>query len=804
MTRIQQTLIIFILCPLFTLSAMAAEGPGRTARKYLKKGNDAYEDAEYEKARTNLKKAIEEYPDYAEAYLNLGQVDLKEKKVQQAVAHFTKAAAIDPGLTDAQLALGRIFLAARQPGEALFRAEAILKNEPGRLDAKLIKGSALLAQKKNNDVIELLDPLYNKGEHDPSLILLLAGAYFRQGDVENGEQVLKAGIADHPKAIALQLQLANAYLHGGKLKNAQKTMETVVSLDPGNIKHAIALARLYRQTDENDKADQLLSRSLNQDPKDAGRRIAVANFYLATKDTDRARRILLQGIKGGDPGAHLRLALGELYIKTGKAQNAIDLLKKGLDATPADDIIERNNLRNALSKIYLAAGDAQTAQTYAETVLDSDASNPQALLSRGMALKAAGQPEQAVADFERFLRLRPNAIEGYLQLSDAHVRNRQTQKAKSVLDTGLRLAPRNKSLLMAAYRVCLLDKDYKHAEEYLGSLVEEYPHAIDAQAKLGDFYLALNDESSARREYSEIVLKSPREAIGHLKLARLYTRQGKIDSAIAQLHKGYDLSKHNQALAVELTTTLTAADRHDEALALCDARLADNPNEALAYDLKGKIFTDMKKYKDAQKSFEKACENDPAWPQASNDLAALFLLQDKKKQAISQFETALGKNPKNPVACWTLGRLYEERRDYAKAIDTYEKGVSQIPSFWVGANRLAFLLADRATSMETLDKAHKIASAAYRMKPGQGSVIDTLAWIHYKKGETTQALGLYEKLIAAAPDDPVINYHMGVVLEKSGDKKLAKEKLQIATQDDKPFYGREHAEAMLKDLKAKS
>ena len=156
------------------------------------------------------------------------------------------------------------------------------------------------------------------------------------------------------------------------------------------------------------------------------------------------------------------------------------------------------------------------------------------------------------------------------------------------------------------------------------------------------------------------------------------------------------------------------------------------------------------------------------------------------------------------MGCLTLGKLYEEQKDYEKAIAVYEKGVSHIPGFWSGANRLAFLLADRATTVEDLDRAQKLASAAYRLKPGQGAVIDTLAWIQYKKGEPKNALALYDKLIAVAPEDPLINYHMGIVLNKTGDTALAKEKLKTATRNDKPFYGREHAEAILRELESKS
>ena len=201
---------------------------------------------------------------------------------------------------------------------------------------------------------------------------------------------------------------------------------------------------------------------------------------------------------------------------------------------------------------------------------------------------------------------------------------------------------------MAAYRVCLKKRITKGPRITCKTVIENNPQEIDTQAELGDFYLALNDDSSAKREYSEIVLKSPRSPIGHIKLARLYTRQGQTDNAIKQLQKGYDLTKRNRSIALELTSALIAADRQEEALALCKARLAENPKEALAYDLQGKVLTSQKKYKDAQKAFEKACELAPTWPQAGNNLAALFLLQENKKTGHRPLRDGARKKPPEP------------------------------------------------------------------------------------------------------------------------------------------------------------
>ncbi|BBO68351.1 hypothetical protein DSCA_22810 [Desulfosarcina alkanivorans] len=803
MKPITTTLLVIVLIFVTAFPVSAADGPDRTARKYYKNGLKAYEKNDYQDARQNLEKAIENYPDYAEAYYTLGRVALAGKQGQQAFDYLTTATRIDPGHIQAQLELARILMAAHMPEEALLRLEIVLKDDPGNLDAMLVKGSALLAQKRTADAIAMLSPRFEKGERHRDLILLLAAAHFRNGQTALGESVLKAGIDAHPTDIALHLQLAGAHQRAGDLKAAQDVLTTIIDIDPANVAYPITLAMLYWETRENQQADRVLKRAIEVGPADPARRIAVANFYLQKKQIERAQNLLIEGLASGDRSVRLRLALSELYLKTGRPQESVDLLEKGVAETKASDIAERAAIHNALARIYLSARQFEAANAYAENVLQQDPTNLQALITRGMVMKSAGSPEAAERDFKQVLRRKPDFLQGYLQLADAYVMDRRTGMARKALNAGLRMAPDNRELLMASYRVCLMEKDYKQAEAHLHRLVEKYPMAIDAQAALGDFYLALNDESAARREYSEIVLKAPRSAVGHIRLARLYARQGQTDNAASQLQKGMNLVEEDQALAAELVTVWLSAERTEDALALCEDRLKTHPDEAFAHYLEGKVFTRMKEYDSARKALENAAELDPMWPEAGNSLAAVFLLQDKKKQAIDHFEAALERNPKNPTATLVLGRLYEERKEYEKAISVYETAVATVPGFWSAANRLAFLLADTATSVETLDRALKFATAAYRVKPGHAAIIDTLGWIHYKKGETKQALHLYEQLIIAAPEDPVVNYHMGVVLKKSGDIDTAREKLLTATRAATHFVGREHAEALLKEMKAK-
>ena len=57
-----------------------------------------------------------------------------------------------------------------------------------------------------------------------------------------------------------------------------------------------------------------------------------------------------------------------------------------------------------------------------------------------------------------------------------------------------------------------------------------------------------------------------------------------------------------------------------------------------------------------------------------------------------------------------------------------------------------------------------------------------------------------EQALGAAPEADVMNYHLGAVLLKQGQKDEALEKLKKALGDDGDFPGRNDAEKLLKEL----
>ena len=78
--------------------------------------------------------------------------------------------------------------------------------------------------------------------------------------------------------------------------------------------------------------------------------------------------------------------------------------------------------------------------------------------------------------------------------------------------------------------------------------------------------------------------------------------------------------------------------------------------------------------------------------------------------------------------------------------------------------------------------------------------MDTLAWIQYKLGDLPQARKNLTEALAKAPENPIFNYHMGVILMESGNTVEAKQRLETALASEEDFAGRVKAAELLDRL----
>lgn len=100
-----------------TVSATALKAP-EAARKAFGKGVNAMDDQKWAAAQKNFEKALEIYPDYAQAWSDLGEVLRRQSKPDDARAAWEKAVAADPKYIKPYVQLAMLDLDEKKPEAA--------------------------------------------------------------------------------------------------------------------------------------------------------------------------------------------------------------------------------------------------------------------------------------------------------------------------------------------------------------------------------------------------------------------------------------------------------------------------------------------------------------------------------------------------------------------------------------------------------------------------------------------------------------------------------------------------------------
>ena len=129
--------------------------------------------------------------------------------------------------------------------------------------------------------------------------------------------------------------------------------------------------------------------------------------------------------------------LVRIYKQEGQVELLIAVCEKAVRVQPEDV-----GFLNELGLAYLSAGQYEKAcETFRQmTALEDD--NPVFYLKLGEALLASGKPDDANAAFERAAKIDPlDADRCYFQAADLHIKAKQLDRAKRLLEKCLEIAP---------------------------------------------------------------------------------------------------------------------------------------------------------------------------------------------------------------------------------------------------------------------------------------------------------------------------------------------------------------------------
>ena len=486
---------------------------------------------------------------------------------------------------------------------------------------------------------------------------------------------------------------------------------------------------------------------------------ALAHFVegMAFEENGEMDRALesYRNVLNVDPGqSDLASRVAVLLIRQEDFPQAIDVLKDAIKANPND-----------------AEPYQQLAFIYAKYLKKMD---------------------QAVDYANRAIALNPRDIETYQRLVEIELAAGEEKKALEVLDRAAKVRSDDANFwvrLGKLYAVILYKTDSPLKPDELKRVNEVFKkaaeHANDDPAVLkdvADYYASSQQLKEAIALYLRVLELQPDDANAREKLATgfiLTNQRGKAVEMLEQIikqhpekYQPYDLLA--QVLDEE-ARSLQRANRLDEAKAQFakvaanyEQSLLINPNHAGTYlRLAELLLGPLKDPERAVKFLTEARRRFAGAPEIAYYLAIAQREAKQIQQAVATFEEALHEAELdqddeiiNAKFYFNYGATAEQAGLYEKAADLLRKSIALDPANAAEAyNYLGYMWADHNMH---LDEAEETIRRALEIEPNNGSYLDSLGWVEFRKGKFDQALA---DLLRAAKnidrEDPIVFEHIG-------------------------------------------
>jgi tetratricopeptide (TPR) repeat protein len=470
-----------------------------------------------------------------------------------------------------------------------------------------------------------------------------------------------------------------------------------------------------------------------------------------------------------DPG-HSKLAsrVAALLIQQDDFPQAIDILKDAIKANPND-----------------ADPYSQLAFIYARYLKKTD--------------EALDYANQAIA-------LNPRDIEAYQRLCEIELAAGEENKALGVLDRATKVHSDDAAFwtrLGKLYVAILFKSDSQPKPDELRRVNDVFKkaaeHADDDPSVLkdvADYYAASQQLKEAIPLYLRVLELQPDDANAREKLASsfiLTNQRAKAVEMLEQLIKQHPEKYQPYDLLAQIlddeARSLQRAKRLDEAKAKFvkvaanyEQSLLINPNHAGTYLRLAELL--LGPIKDADRAVKILIEARRRFPGAPEIVYYLALAQREAKQiqqAVATFEEALHEAELdqdteivNAKFYFNYGATAEQAGLYEKAADLLRKSIALDPANAAEAyNYLGYMWADHNMY---LDEAEDMIKRALQVEPDNGSYLDSLGWVEFRKGRFDQALA---DLLRAAKN---MDHEDAVVFEHIGDVYLKLNRVQQALE----------------------
>jgi cellulose synthase operon protein C len=757
-------------------------------------------------------------------------VRIRLRQFKEAGIAVERATAMAPNSADTLYQRASVYHVEGNSAAALAAYDKAIKADPDHIGALLARAGIYIDQKRAADAARDLDELRRISPTDPRAAYLRALLAERDKKPEE-VRVALVEITEMLDQVPLdyirfrpQVLMLNGLAHFGlnEPEKAKVYFEAFQKVQP-DAPTAKMLAQIYLRGTDHDRAVDVLEKYLKAQPTDGQAMALLGSALMAKGQTARAASLMQQALQTRE-SPEFRKVLGLSLMQSGQTGNAIKELETAFKNDP-----RQIQAATTLIPLYFRSGQPTKAIAMAERLAKLQPANAGFQNLLGMVKANAGSLPAARLAFEQAVKIKPDFTQANLNLARIEIAEKSYSAASGRLSAILKAEPKNAE---AMYEMATISDRQGNRAQAIAWLDKAYnqsgPRELRWGLALSNYHLRQGNAPAALMAAKGVAAKEPEDLLGLMALARAQLANKDIAGAKSTLNVATRVGDFNPKIQVDIALMQIAANNMPGALYSLEKAQSKEPDFLPALVLQ----TDLDlRQGDAIKAEKRAREILGKYPKLAVGHSLLGDIAQARGQSTAAIEAyrrahslqastdtfqrlyqALGNlesgrpaslmaaqwlkaNPKDARAHRVVADSLARNGNYAAAKSAYTALLRIVPEDGLALNNLANVL------LQLKDpESVKVAEQAVAINPAYASASDTLGWALLQNGQVDRALKVLKEAKQRDPASAEIRYHLAAALAQSGNKKEARDELDLALKDGRPFDGSAAAAELRKTL----
>jgi len=636
MKSVQTVLITFALLLVSCSSQLTTE-------EYIQSGQELLEKEEWKGAIIELKNAIKESPDNAQARALLGEAYLNVYSSNAAIKELKRA-----------MALGR---------------------DDGSLIILLAKA---YEQKNEND--NIISEIQVKISYDldvkADIYALRAKAFLRDNKIEEAEKELERAKSIDEKRTEVRLAWARYEINNNNIEAQKKWLKPLLERDGGIADAWSLMAQIEQSTGNIDKAEIAYSKAISQ------RKIVHLDYI--------KRALLRIGQKNYD-GAKADLAIlknaGASWPMVGHAEGLLAYLQKNYDLaqTQFEKVLSSyptyTPSQLLLGLTHYDKKNYQSAVTNLELYLATYPENQQANFIYSASLLILGKASSAIPVLEKLEKTYSDNFRVLSLLGNAYMQNKEFDKSINILTKAVAVDPAQAQTRLQLGGALMRDISSPDlAQEQLLKAIEIDPKLFQADLALYMSYMRSKDFTSARSVANKLREKQPDKSTGGNLVALSFLADDKKQLAISELNKTLDLFPFDSLTTNNLARIYIQDNDLPKAKNLYLALLDKTPGDLKSLNQMALISAKEKDPDAVIAWLKQAVDKNQESTSAKLLLASQYLFQNESKLAVQSLQNVIAEDKLQPNYVLIMAKAKMGIGEYQHATRSLKTLLSEKPN----------------------------------------------------------------------------------------------------------------------------